>query len=240
MNKSGEFVSVIIPVYNEKNLINDAILETLEVLEKDFDKYELIIVDDGSTDNTFEIISHYADKNKNIIVLKHANNQNLGSSLYDGFLKAAGDYLIFNSADLPLSPENIKTLLENNKPFDLLNIERIKYSGASAWRQTVSLLNKILLHMLFPLNAKDFRDMNFTVIIKKQILESVMPRSKSPGFFMPEMLLKAKYKKMNVKIAQSEYNPRHKGKSHFGKIKDIIWSLYDMIYFRLDLNTRRK
>ncbi|MDD5020632.1 MAG: glycosyltransferase family 2 protein [Endomicrobiaceae bacterium] len=234
MNKNKVFISVVMPVYNERLLIDSAITETIEALSKDFERYELVIVDDGSTDDTYNLILNHADKNNNIIVIRHDRNENLGKSLHDGFLKASGEYIIFNSADLPLVSDDIKKMLEQQFPFDLLNIERIKYSGASMWRKIVSFCNKFLLHILFPANTKDFKDMNFTIILKKEILRDILPKAKSPGFFMPEMILKAKNKKLNIKNMQINYQPRHKGKSHFGKIKDIIWSLYDMMRFRLN------
>lgn len=233
MNKNKAFISVVMPVYNEKLLINSAITETISALNKDFERFELVIVDDGSTDNTYDLILNHANKNNNIVIIRHDINENLGKSLHDGFLKANGEYVIFNSADLPLIPDDIKKLLEQKLPFDLLNIERIKYSGASIWRRSVSFCNKVLLHMFFPINTKDFRDMNFTIILRKQILSDILPKAKSPGFFMPEMILRAKDKKLNIKNIQINYQPRHKGKSHFGKMKDIIWSLRDMILFRL-------
>lgn len=233
MNKNKAFISVVMPVYNEKLLINSAITETVAALNKDFERFELVIVDDGSTDNTYELILNNANKNNNIVVIRHNTNENLGQSLYDGFLKANGEYVIFNSADLPLMPDDIKKLLEQQLPFDLLNIERIKYSGASIWRRSISFCNKVLLHMFFPISTKDFRDMNFTIILRKQILRDILPKAKSPGFFMPEMILRAKNKKLNIKNIQINYQPRYKGNSHFGKMKDIIWSLCDMILFRL-------
>ena len=131
-------------------------------------------------------------------------------------------------------------MLERHLPFDLLNIERIKYSGASVWRKTVSLCNKILLHVFFPSGAKNFTDMNFTVMFNKKVLADILPESKSPGFFMPEMLLRARNKKLNIKNMRIDYQPRHKGKSHFGKIKDIIWSVYDMIGFRFKSPVMRR
>ena len=231
MNNSKISLSVIIPAYNEQENIKIAIETTLVELKK-FKKTELIIVDDGSNDNTNNKLVELSNIYKDLIILKHHKNKGLSKSLKDGFLKVSNDYVLFNSADLPLGPENIGKILEQKNKFDLLVIERKLYTGASLWRKFVSVCNRIILHIWFPVALIDIADCNFTFIVKKEILKEIFPKSISPGFIEAEMILRAKYLNFNVQTIEIEYNKRKAGKAHFGKIKDILLTIFDILKFR--------
>lgn len=232
MNNSKISLSVIIPAYNEQENIKIAIETTLIELKK-FKKAELIIVDDGSNDNTNNKLVELSNIYKDLIILKHHKNEGLAKSLKDGFLKISNDYVLFNSADLPLESKNIGKIFEQKNNFDLLVIERKMYNGASLWRKFVSVCNRIILHICFPLALIDIADCNFTFIIKKEVLKKVFPKSISPGFIEAEMILRAKYLNFNVQTIEIEYTKRKSGKAHFGKMKDILLTIFDILKFRI-------
>lgn len=224
-------LSVIMPVYNEQENIDFAVEKTISEF-KNFKKAELIIVNDGSIDNTNNKLIGLQQEYKEIIIIQHKKNQGLGKSLQDGFLKASNDYIIFNSADLPLNPEDITKVLEQRYPFDLLVLERKKYLGASLYRKFVSICNRVILHIFFPLVLIEIADCNFTIFFKRKYLQEIFPVSKSPGFILAEMILKAKYLKYNVKTITVDYNARKHGNTVIGGLKDIIGSCCNVIYFR--------
>lgn len=232
MNNLEIPLSVIMPVYNEQDNIDFAIEKTIEKSGK-FKKFELVVIDDGSTDGTSQKLIDLSMKYDKLVVLRHDKNQGLAQSLKDGFLKASNDYILFNSADLPLNPKDVINMFDKNNKFDLLVIERKKYLGATLWRKLISFCNRIILHIFFPLALIDIADCNFTFIVKKEILKNIFPKSKSAGFIQPEMILRARYLNYNIKSIEAEYNKRNFGKAHFGKFKDILLSLYDIIVFRI-------
>lgn len=225
-------LSVIIPVYNEQENIMFAIERTIQEL-KNFKKAELIVINDGSNDNTNQKLIDLSIKYPNLIVLKHTKNKGLAKSLKYGFLNVLNDYVLFNSADLPLDPKDICSIIEQKYPFDLLVLERKEYLGASNWRKFVSVCNRIILHVFFPLALIDIADCNYTFIIKKDLLKKVYPDSISPGFVEAEMILRAKYLKSDVRSIETNYNRRKFGNPHFGKLKDILLTLFDLIKFRI-------
>jgi len=225
-------VSIIMPVYNEQDNIMFAIEQTMQEI-KNFKKAELIVINDGSNDDTNKKLIDLSSKFSDLIVLKHSRNKGLAKSLKYGFLNVLNEYVLFNSADLPLNPKDVCNIIEQKYPFDLLVLERKEYSGATNWRKFVSIFNRIILHIFFPLALIDIADCNYTFIIKRELLKKVFPNSISPGFVEAEMILRAKYLKSDVKSIETNYTRRKFGKPHFGKLKDILLTLFDIIKFRI-------
>ena len=225
-------LSVVMPVYNEQDNVMFAIEQTIKEF-KNFKKAELIVINDGSDDNTNKKLIDLSIKYSDLIVLRHNKNKGLAKSLKYGFLNVLNDYILFNSADLPLNPKDISSIVEQTYPFDLLILERKEYSGATNWRKIVSIFNRIILHIFFPLALIDIADCNYTFIIKKELLKKSFPNSISPGFIEAEIILRAKYLKCDVKTIETVYNRRKFGRPHFGKIKDILLTIFDIIKFRI-------
>ena len=100
----------------------------------EFKDFELVVVDDGSDDGTNQKLIELSIKYENLILIKHDKNMGLAQSLRDGFLKASNEYILFNSADLPLALKDISFVIEQKYPFDLLVIERNKNNGSILWQ----------------------------------------------------------------------------------------------------------
>ncbi|MBO7611561.1 MAG: glycosyltransferase family 2 protein [Elusimicrobia bacterium] len=225
-------LSIIMPVYNEQENIMFAIEQTM--LEcKNFKKAELIVINDGSDDDTNKKLIDLSIKYPDLIVLKNNRNVGIARSLRYGFLKVFNDYVLFNSADLPLDPKEICNIIEQKFPFDLLVLERKGYSGLSKWKILVSVFNRIVLHLFFPLALIDIADCNYTFIIKKDLLKKAFPDSISSNFIETEIILRAKYLNANVKTIETNYNRRKISRKHFGRMRKFMYSLKDMISFRL-------
>ena len=113
--------SIIVPTYNRKEYISKCIES---VLNQTYDNFELIIVDDGSTDNTEDIIKSYTDKR-----IKYYKNQNhgIGYSRNYGINKAVGDYLIFLDSDDYFSNNTLDVISKNIKSNDILIFNYIEY-----------------------------------------------------------------------------------------------------------------
>jgi dolichyl-phosphate beta-glucosyltransferase len=101
----GDSVSVIVPAYNEERYIRKTISETGDLLRKKFKSFEIIIVDDGSRDNTYNAASGLAGEIKNLKILRNTKNRGKGYSVRKGMLSAVSEWVAFMDADLstPLS-----------------------------------------------------------------------------------------------------------------------------------------
>lgn len=105
MKEKSPKVSVIIPTYNRAHLVGRAIQSVLNQTYQDF---EIILVDDGSTDNTAEVIKKFQEKEKRIRYIKQARNKGAGAARNSGIKAARGEYIAFQDSDDEWFPEKLE------------------------------------------------------------------------------------------------------------------------------------
>lgn len=93
-------ISIIIPAYNEENVIGSTIIETSDYFSRQAFDYEIIVVDDGSKDRTAEKVERLQGKYSKLRLLKNGSNRGKGGAVRTGMLQGSGDYLLFMDADL--------------------------------------------------------------------------------------------------------------------------------------------
>lgn len=106
-------VSIVIPAYNEEEHIENTLLTVSDHLSKNFANFEMIIVDDGSSDNTFSLVSQASKRIPNLKVLKNPANRGKGYSVKRGVLAANLDYVLFTDADLSTPIEELDACIEH-------------------------------------------------------------------------------------------------------------------------------
>ncbi len=105
-----DFISVVIPAYNEEDNIKRIPKELLTVLDRMPIKYEVIIIDDGSTDKTYHETSIIAKKCKNIRIVKHKENIGLAEATRTGIKNVKGNITVFLDSDFTFHPREIPSL----------------------------------------------------------------------------------------------------------------------------------
>ncbi len=108
-------VSVVVPAYNEAPILlwsMQTLHEHMHTLDDRYD-WELVVVDDGSTDETGEIADLFASRHDRTRVLHHPRNYNLGQALRYGFGSCTGDYIVTMDCDLSYSPDHIERMLDH-------------------------------------------------------------------------------------------------------------------------------
>ena len=111
---SKPFVSIVMPAFNEAAIVEESLNKICKYMELIEDEYswELIFVNDGSTDRTGEIADEFAETRVNVFVLHHKVNFRLGQALRFAFNNCNGDYIVTLDIDLSYSPDHIKKLLD--------------------------------------------------------------------------------------------------------------------------------
>jgi glycosyltransferase involved in cell wall biosynthesis len=138
-------ISAVIPAFNEEESLNEfykVLSANLIKLDKD---YEIIFIDDGSTDSTLEILKKLALKDKKIRIFSFRKNRGKAEALTVGFQMAKGDYIVTLDADLQDRPEEIGKLLAKAKEgFDLVSGWRKDRKDALKTRLSSKLFNGIM------------------------------------------------------------------------------------------------
>lgn len=105
------YLSVIIPAFNEAKRITETLSRIESYIQSRGDSYEIVVIDDGSTDNTAGLVKNRSAHNNAIRLLQNNKNMGKGYSVKRGMLEARGEYLLFCDADLAIPIEEIEKLM---------------------------------------------------------------------------------------------------------------------------------
>lgn len=133
------FISVVAPMFNEEAVIGEFIQRCSDVLAREFKRYELILVDDGSRDNTVSVAREFAQKLPNIRIISFSRNYGHEIASTAGLEHAKGDYAILMDSDCQHPPELIPQLYDKaQEGFDVVYAARTNRDGQSWFKKTLS------------------------------------------------------------------------------------------------------
>lgn len=150
-------ISIVIPVYNEKENIEELYEKVKESLDLEGYNYELIFVDDGSIDDSWVVIKNIADKDKRVRGLKLSRNYGQTFALYAGFQEAKGDIIITMDADLQNDPDDIGDLMkEMEKGYDIVSGWRKERKDPFFTKILPSKIANFLISLITGVKLKDY------------------------------------------------------------------------------------
>jgi len=228
-------ISVIFPAYNEAENIRSTISRALAALRSQFARFEIIIVDDCGSDGTGQIADELANEHTEIRVIHNEDNIGQGASIVRGFKEARYALLIHNAVDYPFDLSDLDKMTPLLKNADIVVASRLGRPGYTFYRLIVSLINRKLIHALFPLKLHDY---SFVQLISKPVWDATKVEGRSTGFMMPEALIRAYDLGYRIVEVDIPYHPRLAGKATAGKPRVIIYSIYEM--FRFWWNRRKR
>ncbi|MEK6647254.1 MAG: glycosyltransferase [Candidatus Firestonebacteria bacterium] len=172
-------ISVVIPSYNEGSHIYKNIREIQRTFDEFGCKYELIVVNDGSSDDTYEEALKAAKGYNNIVVKTHRKNYGKGRTLKMGCRFAKGDLILFLDADLDLHPGQVPVLFDMMKLRDVdvvIGSKRHPDSDVNyPWhRDIISMVYYFVIKMLFGLPVRDTQ--TGIKLFKKEVIKHIFPR----------------------------------------------------------------
>jgi dolichyl-phosphate beta-glucosyltransferase len=113
-------VSIIVPAYNEERRIGRFLEELLEFAKAQLDNYEIIIVDDGSVDNTLNVVKNIVKKDRSVRIVSYKPNRGKGFAVKTGVFKSKGEFILFIDSDGSISPEQILKMLKELEKYDVV------------------------------------------------------------------------------------------------------------------------
>ncbi|GIW61560.1 MAG: dolichol-phosphate mannosyltransferase [Patescibacteria group bacterium] len=157
MKRVESMISVVVPVFNEEESLNDFYKELIKYLPKLSENYEIIFIDDGSTDTSFAILKRLEKKDKHIRIFSLRRNIGKAEALSLGFYKARGDIIVTLDADLQDQPSEIQKLLNihQTKGIDVVCGWRKNRKDKSKMK-IISKLFNIVVRKLFDVNIHDY------------------------------------------------------------------------------------
>lgn len=246
MKKSNKntFLSVVIPAYNEEHNLRTGVLQSVYgyLRKKDY-TWEIIVVDDGSSDKTATIAKKYAMKRKNIIVMKQPH-RGKGATVIAGILKARGEIIIFSDMDQATPIDQVEKVLPKliDENFDVVIGARKGREGAPIIRKIMAYGFSILRYLLLRLPFKDTqcgfkafkRDAAKKIFNKLKVFKETSKTqgaSVSAGFDL-EILYVAR--KLGLGVTDIDVDWHHKEGTKVNPIKDSWEGLRDLLKVRLN------
>ncbi len=230
-------ISLVVPGYNEDANVESTVRQCVGALEELEVGFELILVNDGSNDETSVIIDKIVKSDHRIIGIHNPINLGVGSSILIGAQRARGEFVLFNSMDLPLDPKDISLAMPHLEDVDVVVFVRTNRASHTPWRKVTSWVHHWLVRVLFQISV---RDMNFSQMYRREIICESGVRARSPAFVTPELIIRALDAGRKLIEIETKFHPRIRGVANFGKPRDILWTLGDIVGFWLErLNSKR-
>ncbi|PHM60435.1 undecaprenyl-phosphate 4-deoxy-4-formamido-L-arabinose transferase [Xenorhabdus ishibashii] len=216
-------VSVVIPVYNEEDSLPQLLERTLAACQKLEQKYELILVDDGSHDSSAEILTQAAESPENhVIAILLNRNYGQHSAIMAGFHQADGDLVITLDADLQNPPEEIPRLVKTaEEGYDVVGTRRI-HRQDSWFRKTAS---KIINAMITKATGRSMGDYGCMLRAYRRHIVSAMLQCHERSTFIPILANTFARRTVEIDVAHAE---REFGDSKYSFMK-LINLMYDLL-----------
>lgn len=228
MTKLIKELSVFFPAYNEEKHIRNTVLRAKKVLIQIADKWEIIVINDGSKDKTGETASTLSKSDKSIRVITHDPNRGYGAALKSGFYNCRFAWIAFTDSDGQFDFSEIKKFIEKQKETNAdLVIGYYLKRQVPFYRKVNTFLWQLMVLMLFGLRVRDI-DCGFKLISKKVIDTIPKLESERGAFISSEFLLKANKAKFKI----VEIGVRHFPATRVGtgaKLNVIIGSFVDLL-----------
>ncbi len=230
-------ISAFFPCYNDSNTIGGLVARMQSTLQELTDDYEIIVVDDCSTDNSRQILHNLAREISTLRLIEHDQNQGYGGALRSGFKAATRDYVFYTDGDGQYDPGELELLAPAMRPgVDVVN--GYKISRQDPWyRHLVGGLYQHVARLLFAFPIRDV-DCDFR-LLRRGVFDRITLES-NDGAICIELVRKlkdARYKMVEVPV---HHYARAYGTSQFFKPKRILRALLGVSRWYLKLVVLRQ
>ena len=210
----------VISVYNEEEVLTDFYTTLIPILENKNVNYELIFVNDGSVDDSFNIIEAFCKTNSKVKGIHFSRNFGHEAAMIAGIDKAKGDCVICMDCDLQHPPEKIPDMLDKHEEgYDIITMIATHRKDASLWKRITTKLFYIFLNRISPykfdLNASDF------FLFSKPVIKILKKNYREQSRFLRGYIQTLGFEKTSLKYISPK---RKAGRSNYSLFKLIFLS----------------
>jgi glycosyltransferase involved in cell wall biosynthesis len=227
--KQIKSLSVFFLCYNDKNTIANLIETALSILKDIADDYEVVVVDDGSTDGSGQILESLAKKCPELRITHHEKNLGYGAAIKTGLKLCKKELIFYTDGDGQYDINEIQKLLEFIDGVDVVNGFLYKRRDPF-YRIVLGRIYQLLLRLLFKIPIS-YIDCDFR-LFKKYVIDNLNLESNG-GFVCAEMIKKIIDRGYRIKEVAIHHYPRLNSKSQFFKWRNIYRLLFDCFKFYL-------
>jgi glycosyltransferase involved in cell wall biosynthesis len=221
-------VSIVIPMFNEQENIEHAITCAIEALQRHAGDFEILVIDDASTDASAALVESIVARDPRVRLLRHQRNRRLGATLRTGFAAARMDLALYMDADLPFDPEVLGGAIRALRVTRADVIAGYRFDRTTeGWLRTVySYLYNTLIGLLF---GWPHRDINFSFkLLRRAVLDAVELRSEG-SLIDAELIVKARNLGFQIQQIGIDYFPRTRGRSTLSSPAVIVTILRELV-----------
>jgi glycosyltransferase involved in cell wall biosynthesis len=226
-------ISLVMPAYNEADNIEPMVTEASPALESVTPDYEIIVVDDGSKDETAAVTRRVMEKYPHVRLIQHPVNQGFGAAVFTGFVNAEKDWIFYTDADRQFVLSELKNFEPLMEHADLIAGYRaprrdpfMRVFYGKGW--------SMLCTLLFGYTVRDV-DCGFK-LFRREIIEELAPQIQSRGAtFSIEWLVRAKRAGYRFVELPVSHRPRVAGSQTGANINVIVRAFRELVQVRLQL-----
>ena len=239
-----EKLSIFFPMWNEEDYIRRTIAAASEaclalVRQGEIADYELIVVDDASTDATPGIADELAAADPHVLVVHHPVNRKLGGSIKTGLAAATGDVVLYTDADLPFDMAELGRAFRLLRTYeaDIISAYRLDRTTEGVRRTVYSFVYNGLVSAAFGVRL---RDINFAFkLIRRRVLDHVEVKSEG-SFIDAELLVRLRNRGAVIQQVGLDYFPRTRGVSTLSSPRTILKILRELARLTPVLRAERR
>ena len=224
--------SIVLPAYNEEANVEEAIAEATATAERLLGEYEVIVVDDGSSDSTADLVERIAREDPRVRLVRHEANRGYGEALRSGFLASRLDHVFFTDADLQFDIAELERFLPFAGTVDVVaGFRRNRQDGlvrrilANGWN--------VIVRVLFYVPVRDI-DCAFKLFDRRALndvdIESV------GAMVNTELMVKLGRSGASVVEVGVTHRPRRAGRPRGANLRVIATAVRELARMRRDLS----
>ncbi len=211
-------ISYVIPVYNEKDNLSPLYEELKEVADNLHVLYEIIFVDDASTDGSLDIIKSLQSESENVKYISFQQNLGQSAAMYAGFLSATGEVIITMDADLQNNPHDIPQMLKYYGEHDMVNGWRYKRQD-NLWKKIGGIIGNSVRNLI---TNEKIKDTGCSLKVMRTTFVKRLKLFKGLHRFLPTLMKLEGASVIEVKV---NHRPRKYGQSKYTNLKRAFFWL---------------